>query len=177
MAVNQTSRARGAVLAGALILVALVSALVALKSRGFACGRSHTMSFRESSCEGEVGYEYWIGSVPGRFMLGSVRLDSAYPNDLPPGTPRETSERSEWFCRKASPAQGFVDEADPTTYPTTLGFAWMNRRVELSSHSRWDYCVLIVPRGLVLAIAAALTAILGIRLIRRGWSKSRRLCA
>ena len=173
---NHTSRIRWAVLATSVISVAVVSAFFVLKSRGFSCGRLHETSFREQAGEGELGYTYWFGSVPGRFILGSVYFESVYPNDLPLGTPRETSERSVWFCREATPAQGFDEEADPTTFPTTLGFAWMNQTVELSSHSRQHYRVLIVPHGLLLALAAAPTAIT-IRLIRRRWSKSRGLCA
>ncbi|MEI7730862.1 MAG: hypothetical protein WCO56_14910 [Verrucomicrobiota bacterium] len=86
---------------------------------------------------------------------------------MPLGTPRETAEWSGWFCGEDAPAQGFAPEASPTTYPTTLGFAWMNRKVELSTHSRDHYRVLIVPHGLVLTIAATLAVILAIRLIRR----------
>ena len=177
MALNSTSRLRLAavVATGASVLVG--SALVALKTRGFACGWSHSTSFRKEAAEGEAGSAYWVGSVPGRLMLASEKFDSAYPNDLPLGTPRETSEQSGWFCRDETQAQGMADWADPTTYPTTLGFAWMNRTVPLSSHWRQHYRVLIVPHGFVLTVAMAPAALLTLQLIRRRQGFSRGCCA
>lgn len=177
MVTQQTSRMRWAAVASAVVSTTVVLALIPLKTRGFVCGWTHEVLYREAGGEGETGNSYWIGSAPRRFMLVATRFDTGYPNDLPLGAPREVTHRTRHFCREERPAQGFADWASPTTYPTRYGFGFMNRRVELSSHTREHVRALILPHWLVLVLATVPTGMFSLRLIRRGRCTSRGECA
>jgi hypothetical protein len=162
------SRLRISTLVFAVISIAVIGALVPLARRGFMCGFGSSTSFRESGGEGQFGQSYWLGSVPGRFMFVYEKDDSMYPNDLPPGTPRTSLEHSRKFCHELTPAVGIADWADPTTYPTMGGIAYMHSLIEPSSHSRQHYNALIVSHWLVAFLAAAPTLFLTTRLIFGG---------
>jgi hypothetical protein len=176
MAAKRTSRIYPAVTA-ALFSILVLSALVPLNIRGFACGFSKSTSFRESGGEGEDGSSYWVGYIPGRLMLTSEQFDSAYPNELPAGTPPETSGHTEWFCREEKAVQTSESWPDPTTYRTMWGFAIMTEPVEMSSHSREHFRALILPPWLALASGMVPTGILVFWLIRRRQSKLPGQCA
>jgi hypothetical protein len=160
----------------ALAAIVIVG-LIPLRWHGFTCGRSHSVTFRGEAGEGEDVSDLSLGSVPGRFMLGWGRFYTGYPNDLPTGTPPQAVENTRYFFHEqalGSDAWGEVES--PFTYPTTLGFAVMNREVPLSAHTRIEYRMLILPHWFVLALAAVTGSIMPLRVARRRRFSRRGLC-
>lgn len=162
------------IIAAASLLLACT--LAALKNRPFVLGYHHGISFRESGGEGDNSTNYWLGSLPGRLMLVAEQTHSAYPNNLPIETPTQTSSHSDWYCHQLTPAQGFVPDIDPTTYPTTLGFALADREFYLSSHTRIHYQTLVLPRTLIFMATLVLPATLFRRSLTDRSRRRRGIC-
>lgn len=122
---------------------------------------------REPAGEGDQGRSFWVGSVPRRVMVVMDRFGSAYPNDVPEGTPRESKVTWGWFCHRQEMPVGMVAEADPATYPTWAGFGWMDAEVDLSSHSHDYYRALILPDWVVPVAGAVPLVVMGRAFVQR----------
>ena len=149
-----------------LLCVAACAAAVVARRGGFCVGWERRSTWLAPGAEGSDGRSYSIQGIADRLMLVSTVSATSYPNDRENPTVITTSS-SHFFCTSRETQQGMAPTADPTTYPTRLGFARMNENVWPSSHSGAHFDALIFPPWLPMAVTGVLPGVIAVRNLRR----------